>query len=120
MPEVEDNNKDCGSRGDSTSPVEPYSYGPLAKQATSLGYAARLLKHADEFEDARRRVQAATQALREDANAATRQEANAALAAYAKAEHRLARSRWRMQQAIEQATGRREPWFRDREEGSKS
>lgn len=105
MNEAEGHIKDCGSPGDSASPVEPYSYGRLATQRTPLGFAARLLKHPDEHDDARRRVQAATKALRESPDEpAARREAEAALAAYRKAEHRLARSRWRMQQSIEQAT----------------
>lgn len=83
-----------------------YSYGPLATQRTPLGFAARLLKH----DAARARVQAATKALRDDPSPTARSYAREALAAYAKAEHRLARSRMRMQECLE-AEGHREPWF---------
>jgi hypothetical protein len=97
----------------------PYSLAADYEAPATLRYAARLLKHADEFEDARRRVQAATRSLRRNPTDETRKQAAATLKAFERARARLARSRWRMQEAIEAETGRREPWFRDdREERS--
>jgi hypothetical protein len=99
MNETHDNR--LGDRGDSASPESPFSYGRLCTEPTVLGRSARLLLHAERHEAARARVQAATQALRDDPCSRTRAEARDALAAYKKAEARLARSRWRMKQSIE-------------------
>lgn len=96
-----------------------YSLAADYHAPATLRYAARLLKHADEFEVARDRVQAATRALRRSSTEETKKQAEAALRTFERARRRLARSRWRMQEALEAETGRREPWYRDdREEGS--
>lgn len=100
MNETHDHNK-FGERGDSASPASPFSYGNLYTEPTLLGRSARLLLHAERHEAARARVQAATKALRDDPCPRTRSEARDALAAYKKAEARLARSRWRMRQTID-------------------